>query len=251
MTSSVLKTQHVSLQFNDDRDQQKHDVEKLFSKGKQFPIKTGTEAGPEEGNDNLEFLKKFSKEFNHVLHAAAGNWIAVDKSIIEPGSIKRGKIFVAPSGDLFGRMHDRVFPTLSFNHINPRIGRVSQAAAHYPTKGQTKSRPNFNVNVDYAKKIERWMKNANSRGALSFVNGDFNMPDDILDWAFGLGWTSMADELKAWKNTGHGPIDGFASLDKDKRVKAKKFQVLGDGELKMFTDHFVCRGTWTIRHLKL
>ena len=82
--------------------------------------------------------------------------------------------------------------------------------------------------------------------------GDFNMVDRIKkqDWAFDNNFTSMADELGKYFNTGHGPIDGLVSCDADKRVRAKKLVVLDDDKLHLHTDHFVVRGTWSIRHIK-
>ena len=251
MTTSVLKMQHTSLQYSDSRDQQFEDVEKLFAKGKAFPIKTGTESGPEATNHNLDALQKFAKEYNHVLHAAYGNWIAVDRKIIKSGTVKKGKVFVASNDEIVGRMHDRVFPTLEFDHEDPRLGHIAQAAAHYPTKGARPSDPNYDINKKYAARLQNWMQRASRGTRLAFVNGDFNMNDILLDWAFDGHFTSMADELNAHANTGHGPIDGFCSYDKDGRVKAKTFNVLDDSELHMHTDHFVCRGTWTVRHLKV
>lgn len=251
MSSSVLKTQHTSLQFSDSRENQKQDIEKLFAKGKAFPIKTGTEAGPEQGNDNREFLKLLAREFNYRIHFAEGNWVAVDRAIAKKGSFRTGKIFVAPASAIVGRGRARVFPTLTFNHVDDRIGRIAQAAAHYPLKGQTQARANHDINVTYAEKLYRWMAAASNKGALAFVNGDFNMDDRRLDLALGRPWTTMADELQSWKNTGHGPIDALASFDRNKRVKAKKFEVLDDSKLRMNGDHYVVRGTWTVRHLKL
>lgn len=248
--TSVLKMQHSSLQYSDTNEQILEDVEKLFARGKQFPIKTGTEAGPETFNDNA--LRQFAKEYNHVLHIVRGCWIAVDKSIIKPGTVKRSQVFVALNDDIIGRMHDRIFATLAFTHADVRIGRISQASIHYPTKGRTKNDPNNDINELYSKRIGEWMRVASRGTALSFVNGDFNMSDRIptQDWAFGENFTSMADELEAWKNTGHGPIDGFASYDRDGRVSPKRFQVLNDTKFPLHTDHFVCRGTWNVKHLK-
>jgi hypothetical protein len=249
VTTSVLKTQHTSLQFNDDRDQQFADVEKIFKKGKLFPIKTGTESGPEPGNNNIDALRKFAAEYNHVLHMAYGNWIAVDRKIIKAGTLKRGQVFVAKNDIIVGRMHDRVFPTVTFQHEDPRMGRIAQATAHYPTKGARRGTPNFDINQMYARRLQAWMRNASRGTGLSFINGDFNMPDAQTNWAFGGNFTSMADELGTYQNTGHGAIDGFCSYDHDGRVKAKSMKVLDDTEQFMHTDHFVCQGTWTVRHL--
>lgn len=251
MSSSVLNTQHTSLQFSDNKHQQYEDVYTLFAKGKRFPIKTGTEAGPETFLSDA--LKEFAKEFNHMLVSYRSNWIAVDKKIIVPGSASKGRVFVASNDMTNNRGHDRAFPTLAFNHVDPRLGRIGQASVHYNTHGNTPDEPNHDINKMYAEKNAAWMQRASRFSAISFTNGDFNMVDKVIgqDWAFGLPFTSMADELKAWQNTGHGPIDGFCSYDKDRRVKAKRFVVLDDSELHMNSDHYVCRGSWTVKHLKL
>lgn len=254
MTSSVLRVQHTSMQFNDNPAQQEHDVLTLFKTGKQFPVKTGTESGSDAGgkNHNAEFLRKFAKEYNHVLQVLpTGNWVAVDRAIIKPGTSKKGSIFVAKNDFIVGKMHDRLAATLAFTHVDPRIGRIGMAAAHYPTKGARPSDPNYKWNKLYADRIAEWMKVAGRGASLAFANGDFNMNDRDLDVALGQNFTTMADELKNHQNTGHGPIDALCSYDRDGRVSAKSFVVLDDTELKMYTDHYVLRGVWTVRHLKV
>ena len=251
MPSSTLRVQHTSLQFSDTESQQVRDVQKLFATGKDYPIKTGTEGGAE--TFSYDALRYVGKEFNHAVHIVRGNWIAVDRAIIEPKSLDRGQEFVVKNDFVVGKMHDRILATVEFDHRNPRIGHIGVGAAHYPTKGRLPSDPNNDINKKYADVIAQWMKETAKGHDLAFVHGDFNMLDNQKrqDWSFGENWTSMADELGAWKNTGHGPIDGFASYDNDGRVKAKYFRVLDDSELKMFTDHFVVRGAWTVGHLKL
>lgn len=251
MTSSILRVQHTSLQFSDTKAQQVHDIRQLFATGQRYPIKTGTEAGPETfSHDALRYVG--SREFNHAIHSVRGNWVAVDRAIIEPKSLSRDQEFVMKTNLVVGPGHDSVMATVEFDHRNPRIGHIGVGAAHYPTKGRLPSDPNHDVNREYADVIAEWMKETGKGRALAFVHGDFNMLDDRKrqDWAFGNNWTSMADELEAWENTGHGPIDGFASYDEDGRVKAKSFEVLDDSELKMFSDHFVVRGKWVIEHLR-
>ncbi len=247
MGYGTLKTQHTSLQYSDSPAQQEHDVKALFEKGKLFPIKTGTESGPETAY--YELLKHYAKKHNHALHIVRENWVAVDRAIIKPGSVHKGEVFVASNDDVVGHMHDRILTTLSFTHRDTRFGRIAQGAAHYPRRGAKPGQPNYDINVLYAKRIHSWMKAANGRGTLSFVNGDFNMLDNKTDWDFGKGFTSMGDELKKNPNTGHGSIDGFASYDKDSRVKAKKLEVLNDKKMFMNTDHYVVRGWWTVRYL--
>lgn len=250
MTTSVLKHQHSSLQFSDPEGQQEHDVRTLFAKGKAYPIKTGTESGTD--NPLRGLLEKYARENDHSFHARQGNWVAVDRNIIKKGTVRKSFVHVINNDTLFGKQADREFPTLSFTHEDERMGRFVIAGFHYSTKGRLPRDPNWDTNRLYARKISDWMEKATEKGIIALGAGDFNMVDIIRrqDWAFGENFTSMADELKDWANTGHGPIDGFISYDAEKRVKPKKFQVLEDNQLKMFTDHFVCRGTWTIKHLK-
>jgi hypothetical protein len=249
MTSSALRMQHSSLQFSDTRAQQAHDVEQLFKKGTLFPIKTGTEAS--NTNPLFELIREAAGDYKHVIHNARGNFIAVDRKIIKPGTVKKGEVFIISNDHLVGKMHDRVMPTLVFTHVDPRIGRVAVSASHFATKGAKPGQPNYKANVLYSRKIGEWMRTAGRGSAIAFNAGDYNTNDRELDWTHGQNYTSMADELGAWQNTGHGPIDGFCSYDRDGRVKARSFVVLDDSEMKMHTDHYVCRGTWMVRHLKV
>lgn len=248
--TTTLPVQHTSLQFSDDRRQQRLDCEKLFAKGTRYPIKTGTEAGPETFLN--DYLEEFAKKFNHVIYFGRGNWVAVDRNIIKPRSVKKSTIFVVKNDLLTGRQHDRVIPWIGFNHVDDRVGRIYQAATHYSTKGRVPGDPNYDTNKMIAEKLSEWFKKYGSGRAIAFANGDFNMLDTVSaqDWAFGGPWTSMADELDAHADTGHGPIDGFTSYNKDGRVKAKRFEVLRDDKLFMYTDHYVCRGAWSVKHLK-
>lgn len=255
MSTAALRMQHTSLQFSDDPVQQEHDVHALFAKGKDFPIKTGTEAGKQTAkskrpNSNHELLLEYAKRYNHAINFGADTWVAVDRDIIQEGTLRREDIFLASNDHMVGLGGNRVMGTLSFDHVNAGIGHVNVGAVHYPTKGQRPGSPNHELNKQCAERIQKWMQHVGRGKALAFVNGDFNMPDNKLDWALGGKFTSMADELKAWENSGHGPIDGFASFDSDGRVKAKRFNVLNDKELHLFSDHFMCRGVWEIRLMK-
>lgn len=248
MPTFDLRMQHTSLQFSDHVDQHEHDVEALFTEGHNFPIKTGTEAGAGRGGmNNRELLMQYADQFNHALNFAGDAWIAVDKAIIVPNSLKKEDVFLV-SNDMQEetRGSDRILATMSFDHVKPGVGRIHVGSVHYPTKGAKPGDPNHDMNIICAEKISRWLAKVGAGSDLGFVNGDFNMPDRTLDFALGNNFTSMADELKAWQNTGHGPIDGMCSYDRDGRVHAKHFNVLDDSELKLFTDHFMCRGTWEI-----
>lgn len=244
----TLKMQLTPLQYSDTRGQQLHDAEAVFKKGSQFPIKFGTESGTD--TDLHGFLRRFAREYDHTIHFARGNWIAVDKSIIQKNSVVKGQIFSVDNGRLKTRQHDRVSPTLAFTHADPRLGRIALAGTHYSTRGREEGDPHFETNEEIAVDLGNWMRTAGSKSALAFLAGDFNMLDNVAkqDWAFGEQFTSIADELGKHKNTGHGPIDGFCSYNKDRRVKAKYHRVLRDNEMKLFSDHYVSRCAWSVKH---
>jgi hypothetical protein len=244
----LLKTQHTSLQFSDNSRQQKLDIRDLFTSGEDYPIKTGTEAGVD--NDNHQWLQHFANEFNHALHFGRDCWIAVDRAIIKRDTFRRGGQLIAKNQETWGRGHDTFLATVEFDHKDDRIGHISQGSVHYALRGAEPGNVNYEINKRSAQLIYNWMVKSATGPNLAFVNGDFNVQDDKFDWAYGKGFTSMADELKAWQNTGHGPIDGFASYDRDGRVKAESFNVLDDKEMFQFSDHFVCRGVWKIKHLR-
>lgn len=249
-TYTSLRHQHSSLQFSDSPAQQEADVKRLFEQGNSFPIKTGTESGDDNAlHDLVEF---YAKKFDHLLAARQGNWVAVDRAIIQKRSQRRGHVFVVDNARLVGHQRDREFPWIQFTHAKPGVGRLAVAGFHYSTAGRLPNNPNWDTNKLYAESIAEWMQEFAKGHNIALGAGDFNMIDSMRnqDWAFGNGFTSLADELGRYYNTGHGPIDGLVSFDADKRVKAKKLVVLDDKELHMHTDHFVVRGTWSIRHLK-
>lgn len=254
MTSSRLRMQHSSLQYSDTPKQQEIDIRDLFERGTGYPIKTGTEAAIDKGSPsmNYENLVKYAREYDHILKVARDNWVAIDRKIVVPASAVKSEVFLVSNDDMIGPGHDRVLAAIEFDHVNPGIGHISVGAIHYATKGRVPGDPNYDINKVSARKLNAWMKKEGAGTNLSFLNGDFNMLDnrENQDWAFGGDFTSMADELKAWENTGHGPIDGFCSYDADGRVKAHRFDVLTDKEFPQHSDHYVCRGVWEIRHLK-
>lgn len=252
MSRSVLRMQHSSLQFSDADRQQRHDVQKIFKKGYRFPIKTGTEAfaGANDGNRNREFLKEFARDHNHVISFATDTWVAVDRRIIKPRSVSRDSVLLADNAEMVGRGADRAMATISFTHKNPKIGRLHIGSVHYPLQGSRPGDPNYELNKKIAAKISDWLRNSAKGSDLGFVMGDFNVNDKKHDWSYGGNFTSLADELQTWKNTGHGPIDGFTSYDRDGRVSAKDLKVFPDKTFFLHSDHYLCRGFWYVEHLK-
>lgn len=244
-----LRMQHSSLQFSDKAAQQTHDVHVLFEEGTEFPIKTGTEAFTgKDSNMNHPLLVEAAKKYNHVINFAGDSWVAVDREIIHPGTAIKDDVFLV-SNDMqqVSRGADRIMPTITFEHAHPGVGRVHIGGIHYPTKGAKPGDPNHDMNVIISKRIADWMAKAGVRSDIAFLNGDFNMQDRTLDLALGHNFTTMADELKTWQNTGHGAIDAMCSYDNDGRVSAKRWNALDDKEFFLFSDHFVCRGVWEIK----
>lgn len=247
MNSSQLRMQHSSLQATDRPNQQRRDVDAIFKGAEDLPIKSGTESGPETALH--EALKEAAADYNHRIIFGRGNWIAVDREIIKKNTVNARTHFVASNRDVVGPGHDLVFPTFEFDHVDDGIGRVGHAAVHLATKGSRPGDPNFLVNGLYVSAATKWMTEAAKGSAIAFISGDFNSNDKHLNWPRTRAWTSMGDELRQWPNTGHGPIDGFGSFNKDGRVSAVHMRVLNDEALPLFSDHFVVRGTWSIQHL--
>lgn len=252
MSALALRMQHNSLQFSDTPRQQRFDIQKIFTRGGDFPIKTGTEAGRGEvENHNRELLEEFGRKFNHIVKFGRESWVAVDRKIVKRNSLETGELHLADNDEMAGPGHDRSLPWLSFEHVTPGVGRLAVGTVHYPTKGAEPGDPNHELNMKIAEKIGGWFEEHGKGSDLAFLNGDFNMNDKLLDWAGREGnFTSIADELEAWQNTGHGPIDGFCSYDHDERVAPHRFVVLDDKEFKLFSDHYTCRCTWRVRLLK-
>lgn len=244
--------QHTSLRFSVRGKRAEQDISSIFTANgaEDFPMKSGTEAGPE--TDLYHLLKEAAQQYDHRIVFMRSNWLAVDKKIIKPGTWSAGGVFVADTDQVAGHGHDSAFCFGGFEHSTPGVGDISEAVAHYPTKGRLPGDPNHDVNRKYAMDLWAYLRKAGKGPDLAFVAGDFNMKDTDprQDWAFGKGWTSAADETGDHENTGHGPIDGFGSLNSDGRVSAKWFNVLNDGELFMHSDHLACRVAWNVKLLK-
>lgn len=252
MTSTKLRMQHVSLQHSDNATQQRHDVKKLFSQGKAYPIKTGTEAfrDPAGKNHNRDLLLEYAEEYDHKITFASDTWVAVDRAIINPGSAQSHNVLLLDKKHIKQKSTDKRMAMISFDHVKSGVGHISVGSVHYPTGGGFPGSPNWRANKTMAEKIALVMKEQGRGSGVAFVNGDFNMNDRKRDWAFGQNFTSMADQLGVYFNTGHGPIDGFCSYDLDERVTASKLIVQNDKKFFLNTDHFRCLGVWDIEHMK-
>ena len=247
LNENVLRVQHCSLQFSDRNRKAKHDIEQAFTyKGAEtYPIKTFTEVGPE--TDLRGHLVDAVKEFGCRAVFFRSNAVVIDRAIIQPRTWQAGSVFVADTSVVEGPGHDSGFATARFRHVDPTVGRLSVAGSHRPTGW--KDNRNRDIQERYAEAEYNWAMEESEGDHLAIGAGDYNMNDITLDWFLGRRLTSMADELGAHQNTGHGPIDGFWSTDRDARVRALWFNVLDDREMFMHSDHWVCRGAWGIRRL--
>lgn len=273
-----VRVGHAPLEFGDTRAQHEHDIEKIFDHAvsRRWAWITGTEAGPGAGTTG-DLLLRIGKAHDYkmwVPSAMLGRghpgvttdcWVAVRKDIIA-GGWERGFIPVIPgSGELYAKQGLR-----DPHHIQPKwgpkgivhvgfdsvLGHVNVAAGHPLTDGNTPGPSSVIHGVDhyywngkFQKALGAWGR-ANGEGkALAFYGGDQNDQDREHDTFRGQPFTSAADELKDWENTGHGAIDVIASYDADTRVKATNWNVLDDSEFQLFVDHWLCEATFEVKTL--
>lgn len=244
-----VPTLHTSLQFSDTPAQKEKDVKKIFARA----VKMGAwwVTGTESGESPLkEIVAREAKAAGYKLHRNRGNWIAVRRSVIKRGTWEEGVVFVESTENVVGPGHDLAFPWVTFEHVDFQVGQISVAAIHYATKGRNASMPNFAANKKYAAALDKWGREKAKGKALAFVQGDFNMLDNVSDLFFGGGFTTYGDQLKKWPNTGHGPIDALATWDGDGRVTVVSYDAWDDKEFFMNSDHFVITGTARIKLIK-
>ena len=245
-----LVTMHFSMQYSDNAKQHAFDTEKIFkhARSRNAAWFTGTESSEREW---WAMIVEAADKYGYKLHQNRGNFVAVDKEIIKKGSWLTGDVFVMDNDKVVGPGHDSDFPWVTFQHKNERIGTISVAAIHYPTKGRTPSDPNHWVNKLYAEVLGKWALAKGKGAALVFVGGDFNMADNKqLDLFFDQPLTTYGDELGRWPNTGHGPIDAMATYDPDVRVECTGYNVLDDKKFFLHTDHFGIQGRVKVELLK-
>lgn len=274
-----LRTGHASLQFGDSDKHHTQDLEKIFSHGidRRWAWITGTEAGPGSGNTGEEIIR-IARDAGYRPHVPevhgkdeAGRtdcWLAVREDLIDSDWRTNFKLAIPGSAKLYadlGREPD------SFPRWGPKglvsafwksdlLGPVNLGVGHYltearsPHTGDVKGIDHWEWNQKLAKVIANWGREVGKGRALAFYNGDQNMADSKNnepqgDTFMGGPFTSLADELKKWQNTGHGPIDVMASYNQDSRVQGRDFVVLDDKEFFLNMDHFLCEGTYQVEPL--
>jgi hypothetical protein len=260
---------HVSMQFGDPTPQQRHDVDAIFTRAATRNVRwiTGTEAGA--GADRLAaLLKEGANEHGYRFFkpkAPTDAWVAVQRSFID-GGWKTGYIPVIPgSGTLYKPQGIPVkalprWGPKGLVHVrfrNATLGVFHVGASHYLTDARhphavIKGVDHWEWNKRLARAIGDWGDHAQATGGLPFYGGDQNMADSKNrepqgDTFFGEHFTSLADELHKWQNTGHGPIDVIASHDRARRVKGAYWRVLDDREFMLYTDHVLCEGGFDVK----
>lgn len=272
-----VRAAHISLQFSDPHWQQERDIVKLFHRATQrnYAWLTGTEASPGSGNMNGPLLDRIGAEAGFRMWVPSQSegegqftdcWIAVRENFVHGPWRTDYEPVIPRSAKLYAEL-DHKNPTklkpkwgpkglVTVEFKNSRLGEINLGAAHYLTNGDKPGDESvihgvdhYNLNVKMARAIEAWALRVGKGSALAFYAGDQNMNDRRLDTFHGGPMTSTADELERWQNTGHGPIDVMASLDRDKRVSAKSFRVFDDSEFHLFSDHNLLESVYSIEPL--
>lgn len=272
-----VRTAHVSMEFGDSRDQHTHDAEAIFDKAvdRRYAWVTGTEAGASANNLGEE-LVRVGREAGYRLwvpseQAERGEerpdgWLAVRNDLIK-GDWKRDFQSVIPSANQLYRQNNvdpntRGLPhwaakgviSASFESI-PKLGKISVGVSHHLTGGRhpeddvSGGIDHYEWNEKLDREISRWMRESAKGSALAFFNCDRNASDRRSDQEIADA-TTLADELKAYQNTGHGDIDWMLSYNNDGRVSGRSFTVFDDSELFLHGDHYFCEGVFNVEPLR-
>lgn len=250
MKPERLDIGHISMQYSDGPSRWQHDARVAFNRG--YDWITGTEAGEKP---NWSVLVREAKAHGYVFHRCRGNWIAVKRSIIErSGGVRRGRRIVITTDKVAGHGHDTNIVWFRFHHKNPKIGKVSVLASHYPKFGRPDGSPAYRVNLWatklLARVIRRKAKAFVRKGSMVFYGGDQNIVDKNNDTFFGGPLVSCWDELKKWPDTGHGNIDVIAAYDVDGRIKCVAANAYTDEHLFLHTDHFLIDATYNVTPIR-
>lgn len=271
-----VRVAHLSLQFSDSDAEHTHDLEKLFDRAneRKYGWITGTEAGPGSGNMSKQ-LVTIGREHGYRMYVpaakkgpgwASDGWIAVRESLIKsgwkasyepviPGSQELYKA-EGVDEDLLPRWGPRGLAKVSFKSL-PQLGEINIAATHHLTQGQ-KNGPesvihgvdHFEWNRKLDQELGKWMHEVATGSSLAFAAMDRNASDRRSTIEI-PGGTTLADELKAWQNSGHGDIDWIVSYNKDGRVTGVRFVVYNDRQFHLFGDHHLLEGLYSIEALKI
>jgi len=237
---------HCSMQFADSAKQKQADAAKIFGRAKSRGVHwiTGTEAGMAKSADLRKALGKAADATDYRFTVQSDVWIAVRKDLILPGTWKRGFIQTLEASTGSQTFSDRGILWAQFD--TAEVGLVSVGCSHYMTNGRKPGDEYYQANTKLTRAIGEWGKVHGKGAQLCFYGGDANIVDRTDDVFRGKPFTTLADELKDWENSGHGSIDIIASYDADRRVKGKYWRVLDDSEFHLNTDHYACEGGFTV-----
>ena len=241
-----VKVGHYSGLYSSTYKQWAHDLDVIMTRG--YAWITGTEAGE---NGNWREVRRAAKRHGYIARRYKSNWIVVDRSVVKKGTFRGGVQTVVDNDLVHGPGHDTSYLWVSFTHRNHRVGDISVAASHYPTKGRPDAkRTAGRVNLRWTKMIGLAVSEKAAQlgqgKALAFYGGDQNIVDRNNDTFFGGPLITSWDELKKWPNTGHGNIDVIARLRADKRVTALRARAFTDRQLFLYSDHYLIQTVYRI-----
>lgn len=276
-----VRVAHVSMQYSDGPSQHTADLTKVFDRAvaRKVAWVTGTESGP-GANDTSDEIVRIAREHDYrpwVPSAgkhdhpgwATDAWLAVRKDLITDNWEEHFTEAIPGSAEVyrdagikaeFPKWGPRGLVTVGFDCAALQ-GRINLCAAHYLTHAhkqgadpETHGIDHWKLNEKLAQAVGDWAVKVGHGHDLAFYAGDQNMSDQKNDAPegdtfMGEPFTSLADELKDWQSTGHGPIDVIASYNRDRRVTGVNFQAFNDREFSLNTDHFYLEGVFDIAEL--
>jgi hypothetical protein len=247
MATTTLNVMHTSMQFSDSTVHKQADAKAIFTRADARGVSwiTGTEAGAGPSGDLRDALAKQAEAKGYKFFVKSDLWVAVDRHMITKNTWESGFIEVLPANSGSQKHEPR---GILWAQFECNLGTVSVGVSHYMTHGNTPGDEYYAANGKLTRAIGEWGKVHGSGRKLCFYAADANTGDRAKDVFRGQPFTTLADELKDWQDTGHGPIDIIASYDADGRVKGKYWRALDDRELFLWTDHFACEGGFDVRH---
>jgi GH25 family lysozyme M1 (1,4-beta-N-acetylmuramidase) len=265
---------HAPLQFSDSPGEHTRDIGMIFDRCARRGVRIigGTEAGP-GANNTSEELVRIGAGFGYRMWVPSAQrkgpgsstdcWVGVREDWIVGDFWETGFERLIPgSGELYkaAGVNPRGKPRwgpkgLVWASWDSPLGRWTHGEGHMLTKdrGPGKSTiggvDHHRWNTEFTRGIAVWGKDKGRGSALVTYGGDQNLNDREVDTFRGGPFTSLADELEKWVNTGHGPIDVLASFNNDGRVEAAYWRALNDRRFPLHVDHFLCEGGLDVKHL--
>lgn len=245
---TVIKVAQINMQFSDTHQQMEVDAARIVNKAvhEDYRWVTGGEAGATSDLSNIlegAFLKR---GYHFFRPRGQDSWVAIDKKVTKGlAEVEYEKVV-----DGVAKQYTNKGP-LSVTYEDRLLGETTIITCHLLTKGRPVANAEQSQRLDKNQRlmdaIGRIGREKGAGRALVFFQGDTNIDDRISDVFLGNPFTTLADELKAWKGTGHGPIDVIASYNRDGRVRGKSWKVLDDNKVALATDHFLCEGEFYVR----